>query len=105
MSIRVARSRVRNGRAAVFSGRIAGAVPRAGVLLTLQAFQFGRGWTPAQSRPSTVRTSSDGRFRLSYRFTRTFRKTTYRFRVLVNEDSRFAYTRAASRVLKVTVRP
>gem|GEM_PF-3068280 len=103
--IGVTRSVVRNGNAAVFSGRIAGAVPRAGVLLTLQAFQPGRGWTPAQSRPSTARTRGNGRFRMTYRFTRTFRRTTYRFRVLVNEDSRFAYTRAASRVLKVIVRP
>ena len=103
--MRTVKSQVRNGSSAVFVGRVAGPIPRAGVLVTLQAYIPGRGWTPAQTSPATVRSRADGRFRLAYRFMRTFARTLYRFRVLVNEDSRFAYTRAGSRPVRVLVRP
>jgi hypothetical protein len=51
------------------------------------------------------RAGPSGRFRVAYRFWKTTRPTRYRFRVLVNEDSTFAYTRATSRPVAVTVLP
>jgi len=105
LKVRVARSRIRNGQAAVFSGRVAGRIPRGGVIVALQAFIPTRGWTPALTRPNTARARADGRFRLSYRFTHTFRRTTYRFRIVVQEDSQFEYARSSSRTVLVSVRP
>ena len=103
--MRVSRRVVRNGSAISFTGRVAGVLPRAGVLVTLQAYVPGRGWVPADSRPKLGRAGSDGRFRVSYRFRNTLRRSRYLFRMLVNEDSAFAYTGAASRPVGVTVLP
>ena len=103
--VRASRRVVRNGSAVRFAGRVAGAVPRGGVIVTLQAYVRGRGWVPADSRPKVGRASSDGRFGVSYRFRSTVRRTRYLFRILVNEDSAFPYTRAASRAVAVTVLP
>ena len=103
--VRASRRTVRNGSAIRFTGRVAGAVPRAGVIVTLQAYVRGRGWVPADSRPKVSRARADGRFGVSYRFRNTTRRTRYLFRILVNEDSAFAYTSAASRAIPVTVYP
>lgn len=103
VKLRASRRVVRNGLAVRFTGRIAGAVPRAGVIVTLQAYVPGRGWVPADSTPNVGRAGRDGRFRVAYRFRNTVRRTRYLFRILVNEDSAFAYARAASRPVAVTV--
>ena len=52
-----------------------------------------------------VRTSDSGTFKLAYRFLKTFRPATYRFRVVADEDSAFLYARGASRSINVHVRP
>lgn len=105
VTLRVSRRVVRNGSAVRFRGRVAGAVPRAGVIVTLQAYVPGRGWVPTDSRPKVARTRANARFSVRYKFRNTVRRTRYRFRVLVNEDSAFAYARSASRSLAVTVLP
>lgn len=105
VTLRASRRVVRNGATVRFIGRVAGAVPRAGVIVTLQAYVPGRGWVPTDSRPKVARTGAKGRFRVAYRFRSTVRRTRYRFRILVNEDSAFAYARSASRSVAVTVLP
>lgn len=105
VTLRASRRVVRNGSAVRFMGRVAGAVPRAGVIVTLQAYVPGRGWVPTDSRPKVARAGANGRFSVGYQFRNTVRRTRYRFRVLVNEDSGFAYARAPSRSVAVTVLP
>ncbi|MEA2186857.1 MAG: hypothetical protein QOK16_1868 [Solirubrobacteraceae bacterium] len=105
VTLRASRRVVRNGTSVTFRGRVAGALPRAGVIVTLQGYQRGRGWRAVDSTPNVGRAGPDGRFRMAYRFLRTEDPTRFRFRVLVNEDSAFAYTRAASRPVTVTVFP
>jgi hypothetical protein len=75
----------RNWSTVRFTGRVAGAVPRAGVIVTLQAYVPGRGWRAADSTPKVGRAGPDGRFLVAYRFWKTTTATRYRFRVLVNE--------------------
>jgi hypothetical protein len=104
VNARARHTRVRNGKSAVFEGRVGGPVPEGGVLVSLEAREPGR-WVPVATTRRRVRTSARGTFALRYRFRRTFRPTTYRFRVVTDEDSAFAYTRGASRTLKVRVRP
>lgn len=102
--VRAARTRVRNGQAAIFVGRVAG-TPRGGVPLSLQAWVGGRGWTPARTEQADPRTGRKGRFRVSYRFARTFQRVVYRFRLVVGEDSNFPFVRSGSRRIEVVVRP
>jgi len=105
VTVRASRRVVRNGSSVRFTGRVAGTIPRAGVIVTLQAYVPGDGWRASDSRPKVARARTDGRFRVSYWFRNTPRRTRYRFRVLVNEDSAFAYTRSTSRAIAVTVLP
>ena len=104
ISVRARRSRITNGRSAVFRGRVAGPIPSGGVLVALEVRQPGR-WIPVATTRRWVRTKRDGTFALSYRFTRTFQPATYRFRVVAAEDSAFQYTRGASRPIAIHVRP
>jgi hypothetical protein len=99
------RSTVRNGRTAVFRGRISGPVPRGGVAVTLQAWVAGRGWTPARTEQLDPRTDARGRYTVSYRFARTFERVRYRFRVVSGEDSSYGFTRSGSRPVDVLVTP
>ncbi|HEX8158290.1 MAG TPA: carboxypeptidase-like regulatory domain-containing protein [Solirubrobacteraceae bacterium] len=105
VTLRVSRRVARNGSSVRFTGTVAGALPRAGVLVTLQGHVPGRGWRAVDSTPNVGRAGANGRFRMSYRFLKTSQPTRFRFRVLVNEDSAFAYTRAASRPVTVAVFP
>ena len=103
VTLRVSHRVVRNWSTVRFTGRVAGALPRAGVIVTLQAYVPGRGWRATDSMPKVGRAGPNGRFRMAYRFWNTLKLTRYVFRVLVNEDSAFAYTRAASRPVTVHV--
>ncbi len=102
--VRASSTRIRNGQAVVFAGRVAG-TPRGGVPLSLQAWVTGRGWTPARTEQADPRTGAKGRFRVSYRFARTFERVVYRFRLVVGEDSNFPFVRSGSRRIMVVVRP
>jgi hypothetical protein len=104
VSVRAKRTHLRNGRTVVFSGRVAGPIPQGGVLVALEVREPGR-WIPVATTRRWVRTRSSGTFTLSYRFTRTFRPASYRFRVVADEDSAFEYGRGASQHLDIHVRP
>ncbi|MDA0166070.1 carboxypeptidase-like regulatory domain-containing protein [Solirubrobacter ginsenosidimutans] len=104
ITARARHARVRNGKSVVFDGRVAGPIPQGGLLVSLEAREPGR-WVPVATTRRRVRTSRSGRFSLRYRFRRTFSATTYRFRVVADEDSAFPYARGASRSLTVRVRP
>jgi Bacterial Ig domain len=98
----VSPSRVRNGGRVRFRGRLRGGPkPRAGVLVVLQAREGGR-WRSFR----TVRTKrKGGRFSTRYRFTRTGRPTTFRFRALVREQIGYAYSTGTSPSRRVRVAP
>jgi hypothetical protein len=104
ITVNARRTRVRNGRSAVFRGRVAGPIPRGGVLVALEVREPGR-WIPVATTRRWVRTTDTGAFQLAYRFTSTYVRTTYRFRVVSGEDSDFQYTRGTSRTIPIHVRP
>jgi Bacterial Ig domain len=98
----VSPSRVRNGGRVRFRGRLRGGPkPRAGVLVVLQAREGGH-WRSFR----TVRTTrKGGRFSTRYRFTRTGRPTTFRFRALVRKQIGYAYSTGTSPSRRVRVAP
>lgn len=104
VTLRATRPRLRNGQTAVFVGRVVRA-PRGGVPLSLQAFVPGRGWIPVRTNKPNPRTGKKGRFRMTYRFARTYVRVSYRFRVVVGEDSAFPFVRTVSRHARVVVAP
>lgn len=104
VSARARSTRIRNGQSAVFTGQVTGPIPSGGVLVVLEVREPGR-WIPVATTRRWVRTSASGRFRLAYRFRRTFQPATYRFRVAAVDDSAFAYTRGVSRTIDVRVKP
>ena len=104
ITARPRRSRVRNRRSVVIQGRVAGPIPRGGVAVALEVREPDR-WIPVATTQRLVRTSDSGAFRLAYRFLKTFRPATYRFRVVADEDSAFPYARGASRPIDIHVRP
>jgi hypothetical protein len=104
ITARARHTRVRNGKSVVFEGRVAGPIPGGGLLVFLEAREPGR-WVPAATTQRRVRTSASGRFTLRYRFRRTFSPTSYRFRIVVDEDSAFPHARGVSRSLTIRVRP
>jgi hypothetical protein len=97
-------ARIRNGQSAVFTGQVGGPIPPGGVLVALEVREPKR-WIPVATTRRWVRTSASGRFRLAYRFRRTFQTSTYRFRVVAAEDSALTYSRGASRSIHIQVRP
>jgi hypothetical protein len=104
VTARARKPRVRNGRSVFISGRVKGPIPPGGVLVALEVREPGR-WIPVATTRRWVRTRPSGTFTLSYRFLRTFRAATYRFRVVADEDSAFTYSRGASRAIDVRVKP
>lgn len=101
--LRTDRQRVRNGHIVRFSGRLLGRpLPTKGKLVELFALD-GRTWR-AFGR-GTLRTDSKGRFKTRYRFTHTFTKTTYRFKLRVRSESNYPYRAGYSNSVRVTVRP
>lgn len=95
----LSRSRLHNRSTLRFGGKVDGAVTGRGPLVQVQV-KLPAGWsTFASSR------ARHGRFHLSYRFMRTTRRTTYRFRVRVVPNDSAAYVSGTSRVRKVVVLP
>ena len=96
----VSPSRVRSGGRIRFRGNLRGGPkPRAGVLVVLQAREGGR-WRSFR----TVRTlRKGGRFSTRYRFRRTGRPATFRFRALVRKQIGYAYSTGASPSRRVRV--
>jgi hypothetical protein len=104
IDLRAQRTRVRNGNSGVFKGRVGGPIPSGGVFVALEVREPNR-WVPVATTRRWVKTSNTGTFALAYRFLRTFRPATYRFRVVADEDSAFQYRRGTSRAVNVHVRP
>jgi hypothetical protein len=104
IALRAKRRHIRNGQWAVLVGRVAGPIPYGGVPIALEVRNRGH-WVPVPTSRLSVVTSNNGGFTLAYRFLRTFRTTTYRFRAVADEDSAFQYTRGTSRTVDIRVRP
>ena len=98
-SIDVSRETVRNGRAVIFTGRVASRpLPPAGKLIEMQAHFRGR-WRTF----STVRTDRAGLWRFPYRFGATLGRVTYRFRARLPSEGGYPFVTGRSRVAKVVV--
>jgi hypothetical protein len=104
ITVQARKARVRNGRSAVLRGRVLGPIPPGGTPVGLEV-RDGRRWIPVATTRRWVKTTRTGRFTLTYRFRRTFNATTYRFRVVADEDSAFQYSRGTSRAVDIRVRP
>jgi hypothetical protein len=99
LSLKVGPKRVLNRHAVTFSGKLAaGPIPRKGKLVNLQVVVDGRWHTFA-----TVRSSKTGKFRYRYRFKRTFRRMTYRFRALSRYEAAYPFVAGHSRTVGVRV--
>lgn len=102
-TLRARPRRVHNGGHIRLSGRVLTSVlPPAGKTLVIQARAIRHGrWVTAD----TIRASRTGRFRWRYRFRRTYRRTTYEFRVRVPRERGFPYVAGRSRRVRVRVVP
>lgn len=98
-TLRASRRALRNGQSVLFAGRISGGTVPRGKLVQLQV-RVGRAWRTF----AVVRTRARGGFRHRYRFTRTRRTTTYRFRALVPAERGYPYAGARSPGVRVRVR-
>jgi len=102
MTLQVNRHRLRNGERLVFSGRILGPVPSAGVAVTLQA-KVGRHYRSFRQLRATSATK--GRIHTVYRFERTTRPARYRFRLKIVRQAGLPFQSGVSPVVRVSVSP
>jgi hypothetical protein len=102
VTLRVAPRAARNGDTVRFAGAVGtDAVPKSGVLVTLQARYPGGPW----KQFTTARARGNGRFGASYRFTRTSSTTRYAFRALVAKQDGYPFEGGISRPIEVLVTP
>ena len=94
------RKSTRNHRSIRFTGSVPGTPKGARTRIDLQALGGGGRWLTFASP-----TLKNGKFGGSYRFTRTFSPSTYRFRALLRSDPAFPYAAGKSREVRVRVRP
>lgn len=98
LSIRADRRHVTGARVVRLSGRVGGgAIPRGGLLVTLEGWQRGWGWRVFR----TVRTDRSGRWSTSYRF--RLASGRFGFRVLVPHQGTFPYATSRSAGVFVVV--
>ena len=98
-SAKVSRSRVRNGQAIKFRGRVRGLpVPAAGKLVEIQV-RFTDRWQTFR----TTRSDALGRWSSRYRFERTRGVQRYRFRVRLPKEAGYPFETSVSRTLAVQV--
>jgi hypothetical protein len=102
LTLRVSRRALRNGQRLVFSGKVLGAVPAAGVAITLQA-KVGRHYRSFRQLRASSRTG--GRLRTVYRFERTTSTVRYRFRLKLVRQAGLPYQGGVSATVGVLVRP
>ena len=100
VTMKADRRRLRNGQSVSFAGKVAGAPRDARRVVELQA-QVGRSWQTF----GTARLRSNGTFAYRYRFTRTSRPTTYRFRANVKAERGWPFLSGQSAATKVAVKP
>jgi hypothetical protein len=102
LTLHVNRHSLHNGDRLVFTGRVLGPVPQAGVAVTLQA-KVGRHYRSFRQLRATSRTG--GRIRTVYRFERTTRPARYRFRLKVVRQAGLPFQSGVSPVVSVAVSP
>jgi hypothetical protein len=102
LTLRVSRRALRNGQRLTFSGKVLGAVPAAGVAVTLQA-KVGRHYRSFRQLRASSRTG--GRVRTVYRFERTTSTARYRFRLKLVRQAGLPYQGGVSAPVDVLVRP
>jgi hypothetical protein len=102
LTLHVNRHRLHNGDRLVFSGRVLGPVPTAGVAVTLQA-KVGRHYRSFRQLRATSRTN--GRLRTVYRFERTTQPARYRFRLKLVRQAGLPFQSGVSPVASVSVSP
>jgi hypothetical protein len=102
LTLRVSRRALRNGQRLTFSGKVLGAVPAAGVAVTLQA-KVGRHYRSFRQLRASSRTG--GRVRTVYRFERTTSTVRYRFRLKLVRQAGLPYQGGVSAPVDVLVRP
>ena len=102
MTLHVSRRSLRNGQRLVFTGRILGALPAAGVAVTLQA-KVGRNYR--SFRQLRASSGTGGRIRTAYRFERTTGPVRYRFRLKIVRQAGLPFQSGVSPVVAVSVRP
>lgn len=94
---------LRNGRRLTLSGKLRGGHVARGLELTLYGKAPGsRKWIPVRS---PVAVSRSGRWKATYRFTKTRVRTTYRFRVRIPARPDYPFASGYSASKRVTVRP
>jgi hypothetical protein len=99
-SFKPSRKRLPNGRSVVFRGRVASLpLPPAGKLVELQVRQPSGEWTTFR----TLRTDTQGRWAMRYRFQRTECHTTYRLRARIPAEGGYPFAEGHSRIRKVRV--
>jgi hypothetical protein len=100
-SFKVSRKRALNGQSVVFGGRVRSVpLPGAGKLVEIQVKQPGGEWTTFR----TVRSDTQGRWRLRYRFRFVRCDSTYRLRARIPGEAGYPFHPGASRPRAVTVR-
>ena len=98
-SLSVRPKRVGYGGRIRLSGRVRSRPrPRPGKLVVLQAYDSGRWRTFA-----TTRSRKGGRFTRRYRFSRTFRPRTYRFRARLPREGAYPYSTGNTPTVRVRV--
>jgi hypothetical protein len=102
MTLHVNRHRLRNGDRLVFTGRILGPVPAAGVAVTLQA-KVGRHYRSFRQLRAISR--NKGRIHTVYRFERTTQPARYRFRLKLVRQAGLPFQSGVSSVVSVSVSP
>jgi hypothetical protein len=99
-SFKPSRKRLPNGGRVVFRGRVASLpLPAAGKLVELQVRQPSGEWTTFR----TLRTDTQGRWAMRYRFQRTECHTTYRLRARIPAEGGYPFAEGHSRIRKVRV--
>jgi hypothetical protein len=100
LALRAKPRRLRNGERVRLRGKLRSTpVTRRGALVEVQARRPHR-WQTF----TTTRSDRRGRFKTSYRFTRTVGLQTYRLRALVPRQPLYPYAPGSSRPVRVTVR-
>jgi hypothetical protein len=102
MTLHVNRHRLRNGDRLVFTGRVLGPVPAAGVAVTLQA-KVGRHYRSFRQLRAISR--NKGRIHTVYRFERTTQPVRYRFRLKLVRQAGLPFQSGVSPVVSVSVSP
>ncbi len=96
-TLKVTKSKLRNGRAVGFRGRIPGPDDD-GRAVTMQA-KVGKKWRTFKQ----LSTDANGHFKGKYRFTQTRGRVLYVFRALVKKQGGYPYSPGASPKRKVVV--